>query len=249
MLKFIFLGLNGSLQEADSGNTSLLISGEKGCVTVDLSCNLARIVNANIDAVILTHEHIDHIYALPSLLHQLWISGRTRALDIYIPEGMISLVNNLINLFEIREKRNMFEIRICTQTVFSIGTMKITLFPTDHTNISVGMVIEDGIDKLVYTADTRPIKEILPCMRDAQILIHEAAGVSENQEELLLGGHSSGADAGRMARALNVEKLYLCHLPKGRLKKAEILKEASAYYDETVIPRVLEELMFNKEIL
>ena len=50
---------------------------------------------------LLTHEHIDHVYALPSLLHHLWLGGRAKALDIYIPEGMEPLVNGLIDLFGI----------------------------------------------------------------------------------------------------------------------------------------------------
>ena len=74
MIEFRFLGANGSCQDADSGNTALLLNGTDGAVCVDLSCNIAAAVDADVDAVILTHEHIDHIYALPSLVHQLWLS-------------------------------------------------------------------------------------------------------------------------------------------------------------------------------
>lgn len=238
MLKFSFLGINGSVQETDSGNTSLLIQGKEGCFVVDVACGLAKIVEADIDAVILTHEHIDHIYGLPSLLHQLWISGRNRALDIYLPEGMVALVNDLIDLFELRQKKNMFEINILTEQVFSIGTMKVTSFPTDHTDISVGIVVEDGKDKLIFTSDTRPIEEILPCMENAQVLIHEASGLSKDQAQVLKSGHSSGADAGQLAKRLKVEKLYLCHLPKGQDKKAAILEEAQGYFEKTVLGTV-----------
>lgn len=248
MLKFMFLGINGSLQEANNGNTSLLFWGEEGSVVVDLSCNIATVVSANIDAVILTHEHIDHIYALPSLLHQQWISGRTRALDIYTSVGMVPIINNLIDLFKIREKKNMFDIRIQTKKAFYIGTMKVVLFPTDHTEMSFGMVIEDGTDKLIFTSDTRPIKEIISSMKDAKILVHEASGVFKDEEKLLQSGHSSGADAGKMARDLKVDKLYLCHLPNKELEKLEILKEASNYHNKTVIPTILTEFIFSKEI-
>lgn len=246
MLKLIFLGVNGSLQDTDSGNTSLLVTGKEGSLAVDLSCNLAAVVNAGVDAVILTHEHIDHVYGLPSLLHQMWIAGRGKALDIYVPQGLEQLVDGLIHLFGIREKKNMFEIRLRTEPVFCVGTMKVTTFPTDHTEMSIGVVIEDGMEgsggKLVYTCDTRPLRDIPSFMEGAQVLIHEASGLSKDEEALLRKGHSSGADAGKMARELGVDKLYLCHLPKGEEAKSQILREAKMVFGESFIPEVLGEI-------
>ncbi|RGC04075.1 MBL fold metallo-hydrolase [Enterocloster citroniae] len=262
MLKLIFLGVNGSLQDTDSGNTSLLVTGKEGSLAVDLSCNLAAVVNAGVDAVILTHEHIDHVYGLPSLLHQMWIAGRGKALNIYVPQGLEQLADGLIHLFGLREKKNMFEIRLRTEPVFCVGTMKVTTFPTDHTEMSIGVVIEDGMEgsmgdgmedtiedvmkdvrsKLVYTCDTRPLRDIPSFMEGAQVLIHEASGLSKEEEALLRKGHSSGADAGKMARELGVDKLYLCHLPRGEEAKSQILREAKMVFGESFIPEVLGEI-------
>lgn len=262
MLKLIFLGVNGSLQDTDSGNTSLLVTGKEGSLAVDLSCNLAAVVNAGVDAVILTHEHIDHVYGLPSLLHQMWIAGRGKALNIYVPQGLGQLADGLIHLFGLREKKNMFEIRLRTEPVFCVGTMKVTTFPTDHTEMSIGVVIEDGMEgsmgdgmedtiedvmkdvrsKLVYTCDTRPLRDIPSFMEGAQVLIHEASGLSKEEEALLRKGHSSGADAGKMARELGVDKLYLCHLPRGEEAKSQILREAKMVFGESFIPEVLGEI-------
>lgn len=246
MLKLIFLGVNGSLQDTDSGNTSLLVTGKEGSLAVDLSCNLAAVVNAGVDAVILTHEHIDHVYGLPSLLHQMWIAGRGKALNIYVPQGLEQLADGLIHLFGLREKKNMFEIRLRTEPVFCVGTMKVTTFPTDHTEMSIGVVIEDGMEssggKLVYTCDTRPLRDIPSFMEGTQVLIHEASGLSKEEEALLRKGHSSGADAGKMARELGVDKLYLCHLPRGEEAKSQILREAKMVFGESFIPEVLGEI-------
>lgn len=64
MLKLIFLGANGSIQERDSGNTSLLFSDGTSAILVDASVNLYAAIEAQIDAVVLTHEHIDHMLSL-----------------------------------------------------------------------------------------------------------------------------------------------------------------------------------------
>ena len=194
MLNFMFLGTNGSMQ-GDEGNTSLLFKGSRGTVLVDASCGLGRAVAADVDAVILTHEHIDHVYGLPSLIHQLWLSGRRRALDICVPAGMEEFVHRFLEVFSLQEKKNMFDFRIRTGRQFSVGSMEITLFSTEHTETSVGLVVREGEDRVVYTSDTRPIREILPCMAGAQVLIHEASGCEAEEEILWKKGHSSGADA------------------------------------------------------
>ncbi len=241
MLKFTFLGASGSLQELCSGNTSLLIRGERGCAAVDLSVNLPILTAAGIDTVILTHEHIDHIYALPSLLHQLWIGGRKEELTIHLPPGMEELTEGLIDLFGIRRKKGIFDIRLSGEPVFQAGTLRFTLFPTDHTGNSVGVVAEEGGDRLVYTSDTRPIKEIPAVMKGADILIHEASGVSTDEENLVKKGHSSGADAGAFAAGLGVRELYLCHLPAGEEARRAVLQEAGKYFPASRIPEILKE--------
>ena len=192
MLNFMFLGTNGSMQ-GDEGNTSLLFKGSRGTVLVDASCGLGRAVAADVNAVVLTHEHIDHVYGLPSLIHQLWLSGRRRALDICVPAGMEEFVHRFLEVFSLQEKKNMFDFRIRTGRQFSVGSMEITLFSTEHTETSVGLVVREGEDRVVYTSDTRPIREILPCMAGAQVLIHEASGCEAEEEILWKKGHSSGA--------------------------------------------------------
>lgn len=229
------------MQDLYGGNSSLLIYGKEGKVAVDLSCNIAALVEADIDSVILTHEHIDHVYALPSLLHQLWISGRTKELKIYIPDGLEVLVNTMIDMFKIRSKKDIFDIQILTDTSWKSGSLHITTFKTDHTNTSTGVVVEEENFKLVYTGDSRPLKEFPQLFEGANILIHEASGLEENEETLIKKGHSSGADAGRAAAGLRVKELYLCHLPKGKAAQEKVLKEAKIVFSEVFIPEILKE--------
>ena len=237
MLNFMFLGTNGSMQ-GDEGNTSLLFKGSRGTVLVDASCGLGRAVAADVNAEVLTHEHIDHVYGLPSLIHQLWLSGRRRALDICVPAGMEEFVHRFLEVFSLQEKKNMFDFRIRTGRQFSVGSMEITLFSTEHTETSVGLVVREGEDRVVYTSDTRPIREILPCMAGAQVLIHEASGCEAEEEILWKKGHSNGADAARLAERLGVGRLYLCHLPETQELRKKVLEEASAIFSSACIPPV-----------
>lgn len=242
MLEWTFLGSCGSVQDRAACNTSLLFRAEHGCAAVDLSGNLDVVVNADPDAVILTHEHIDHVYGLPSLLHQLWLCGRQRPLELHFPKGMEPLVQGMLDLFGMEKKPRMFALRLCTEPDFKVGDLWFSLFHTDHTALSVGLVVEENNKKLVYTCDTRPWEHPLAVMQGACVLIHEASGPKEDRETLIKKGHSTASDAARLAQQLNVQCLYLCHLPAEQKQQEMILQDAKAIFEQTVLPPVLKPL-------
>lgn len=241
MLKFTFLGANGSIQERDSGNTSLLFSDETSTILVDASVNIYAAVEAQIDAVVLTHEHIDHMYALPSLLHQLWLGKRTKPLRIICPNGILPMVDGLIDNFSIRSKKGIFDIVFETATENCIGNIKLNFFKTVHTPNSVGMIVQCGTRKIVYTCDTAPIcnpHEDLPsCAFYPDILIHESNSLSDARKP----DHSGGLESAKLAQELGAKRLILCHLPKGEVAKQAILNEAKTIYSEAQLPNILKE--------
>ncbi len=239
MLKFVFLGANGSIQEKDSGNTSLLFSDGSSSFLVDVSVNLFAAVEAQIDAVVLTHEHIDHLYALPSLLHQLWLQKRTKPLRIICPDGIRPMVNGLIDNFSIRTKKGIFDIAFETANENLIGDMKINFFKTIHTPNSVGMVVQAGSATVVYTCDTAPLLPAnLPfCAINPDILIHETNSLSKVRKP----DHSGALEAAKLAKELGAKRLIICHLPKGQEAKQELLNEARTLYPSAQLPTILKE--------
>lgn len=239
MIKFVFLGVSGALHGPDGGNTSILVKSETARVCIDISCRIETVVREDIDALILTHYHIDHIYGLPSLLHRLWLAGRERRLSIYASEETGMVVNRLIDLFRLREKKGMFDICICSREQACVGEMTLTFFDTVHAEGSRGVIIQERESKLVYTSDTSPLKEIHPAMCGTNVLIHEASGPGCRARELCAVFHSSGSDAARAAHSMRAKVLYLCHLPVGEEK--EILEEARHIYEDVFIAEVMRE--------
>ncbi len=235
MIEFTFLGANGSLQEKGSGNTSLIVGDGCFSVMIDVSVNLFAAVEADVDALILTHEHIDHIYALPSLLHQMWLSGRKKPLCIYCNSGISGLVNGLIDIFSLRQKKGIFEIKTDFCRSFSIGSLDFEMFCTEHTSNSRGVVVRQDLLKLVYTGDTPPIENPPESLYGADVLIHEANSVTEKKKP----DHSSGLDAALLAVKTGAKKLVLCHLPKGDGEKEKILTEASSVFKDVCLPEVM----------
>ena len=237
MADVVFLGTNGSLQERGSGNTSLLLLSSDIRILVDVSSNVQEAVENDIDVVIVTHSHTDHVYGIPSLLHQLWLSGRKRLLTIYAPKAVIPLIDSLINAFSLRKKKNFFPLEIKEVENFQVGNTEISFFKTDHTDASIGLLFKDDKGKILYTSDTRPIKEIKEDWIDSDILIHESSGLSSDEDTLIKKGHSSGRDASTLASRIRCRRLILCHLPlRG---KEEILNEARIMFDNTILPSPL----------
>ena len=235
MLDVTFLGINGSVQQQGGGNTSLLVQTENSCVLVDTSCNLCVAVEAEPDVVVITHQHIDHVYGLVSFLHQSWISKRQKPLIIMCPEGINGLIDSLIGIFSIKQKKGMFDIKISNYQSTVINGLEINTFKTKHTDSSIGLVFVKDSKKLVYTCDTPPVVNPPAILFDADLLIHE----TNSTKDTVKPDHSCGFDAGKLACETKAKSLMLCHLPKNDVTKEKILNEAKSLYEFVVIPEIL----------
>lgn len=224
-----FLACGWSLAREDAHGTSIALQDDDATVLVDAGGGVAKGLTRidgldSLDRVYLTHEHPDHTWGFPGLVHCLRFTDREQALVVIGPalalararEGLTALGVSYPFDIEWREIE-------ATEGKDDIARWA----PMDHSVDTVGYRIGD----VTVLGDTRPTETVADLAAEGALLVHEATDT--NAELCHETGHSTPSDAGEAAARANVDTLALVHIHP-RLEPARAVDEAG--FPDTVAP-------------
>jgi ribonuclease BN (tRNA processing enzyme) len=220
-MQMLFCGACGALPSAFSGNTCFLLRSDGGTVLIDASGDpvvhllRAGVSLSDLDAIILTHRHTDHVGALPGMFQILRIIDREKPLPIYANGLTTTYCQGFLRAFNHLDRDDLPQIdwlSIEDGTRLEIAGIDFEFFPSDHSVPCHGFVARQGSKTLVYGADGRPNPLFSSLDLSAPTLIHEATGLHRDVGALNNGGHSSARQAGEAARAVGAARLFVCGL-------------------------------------
>lgn len=241
MARAIILGSSAALSDAEHDYTHFLLQGEGAPILVDCGSNpmgkfpVFDVDFNTIEDVILTHVHADHVAGYPNFVTEMWLLGRTAPLRVHGLDHCLSRIENMMYGFAWDTMPLRFIIdyirvpELNNVPVLENDDFIIRGWQTKHFIPTMGLRIENKITGkvLAYTCDTEPIPPLVDLARNADILLHEAAG-----EGL---GHSSARQAGVVARHACAKSLYLIHYPPPFYNDiSSLLPDAQSVYEGDV---------------
>jgi ribonuclease Z len=245
-MPFQFFGTSGAIPSPSRDNTALAFYSPDEVVLVDCSGSpYQKILSAGLDpmrvsSLIVTHRHVDHLYGVPSLAHNMGLAGRRATLHVYaLPETM-PILRGFMTLFPLEEKMpyriELHDISAKEgHLVLDANGFRVRSTPVKHgaPNIGLRVEFESPTERgtVVYSSDTSPCASLVALARAADVLIHEATFLHGDAARAGADGHTTAYQAGEVAAQAGAKRLILCHFAASLHDRVEELqREAQQTY-------------------
>ncbi|MGH6860141.1 MAG: MBL fold metallo-hydrolase [Phyllobacterium sp.] len=244
--RLVLLGTKGgpAVRRRGPSPTSSLVELAGRRIVIDCGLGVTRaLVEAglplgDIDLVLVTHLHSDHVLELGPLLHTAWTSGLARTVTVYGPAGIEAYWDGFLQSMrydiDLRiEDEGRPDLRALVQVktygegeVCRDGEMTISALRVDHPPVTdcFALKIQAGGKTIVFSADTAYFPPLAQFAAGADMLIHEAmlpqgvdrlvarTGNGTRLKQHLLASHTMVEDVARIACQAGVGHLVLHHL-------------------------------------
>ncbi len=217
----------------------IALQNDRGIIAVDCGGDLVqKMLQAGLpldqlEAIVLTHAHPDHVCSFPLVMQRLWLSGRRRSIRVIGPESALNVARTLMSVFQLGECDGMPRIdwqvvsRDCVGQPLGLDSWRVTVSYGEHSVESIAVRFEDPLtgSAAAYSSDTEPHENVIALARGTSILVHEATGSGP--------GHSSAEEAASVAARAEVGRLLLVHLPPSHAINGASLERARAVFPQT----------------
>jgi ribonuclease Z len=215
---------------------------------------------AELDAVLLTHLHSDHVVDLYQLIISSWHQGRERPQRIFGPAGTRAFVEATMAIWRReREQRIAWERRPSTAAldldvvefaegpIHDVGGVRIAAFAVDHRPVqpAFGFRFEMGGCRVAFSGDTTVCDNLVTWAKDADLLVHECfihqemlarrGGRADQGLHNVAAYHTLSSAVGKVASRAGARLLVLNHFVPVAFDRDALLREVSADFPGPVV--------------
>lgn len=213
-----------------------------------------------IDALLLTHLHSDHLVDLFQLVISSWHQGRDRPQRVFGPPGTRRYVDGLMDLWkpelaqriahERRPSTAALEVEvseIAPGNRLRLGTIDVAVVEVEHYPVkhAFGFVCEAAGRRIAISGDTRRCPALIEAARGADVLVHEVfihremkvtPGVrSAETVQNVMSYHTVSDEVGKVATEAGVGCLVLSHFVPPTFDKPALLEEVKRDFAGPVV--------------
>ena len=231
-----FLGTGSAMPTGTRFQTGLLLEAGDDALLLDCGSGVLHALAGTdvgyegIDAVLLTHHHLDHVSDLMVLLKARWLAGETD-LTIAGPPGTETLVSDLLSVHDYMAGRFEFTFQeIEDGETFSLAGFDISARETVHSMQCLAYRFErDDTPAFVFSGDSEALVELAELADGAGVLAHDCSF----PDEIDVSNHPTPTSLGEVlaASGATVGRVYLTHLyPHTDGHHEEMLESLGTHY-------------------
>lgn len=235
-MEVTFLGTGSAMPTPQRHQTGLLVQADDRTLLIDCGAGvLHRLAGTDpgyegIDAILLTHHHLDHLSDLLALLKARWLAG-TQSIPLAGPPGTTELVTDLLEVHEyLADKVNVDAYDVTTGDI-THGEFTIAATETRHSMPCFAYRIQGPNGDLVYSGDTEAFSELASFADGAATLIHDCSF----PDEVEVSNHPTPTALGQVLRGHSFGTVFLTHLyPHAQGRDDDLLASITKHYDGEV---------------
>jgi len=210
----------------------------------------------NIKRAFLTHLHSDHTTGYPDLILTPWVMGRNEPLEVYGPEGIEEMTDNILSAYREDIKYRLYGLepannkgwRVNAKTIaegiiYEDENVKVEAFPVEHGSWpnAFGYRFTTPDKVIVISGDTTPCENIIKYSEGADILLHEVYYKKSFDEKnefwktYHLKNHTSTFELGEIAAKSKPGLVIMYHILFWGATEEQLLEEIAKTYDGKVV--------------
>lgn len=222
-----------------SGGSAVSKRRACACVLVDydtlIDCGPGALKNLRqsdidlnrLERMLVSHGHADHVSDIVPLLWAMRLDERKDPFTILGPEYVLSAVRVLLKGMSTSDDFINFPLEF-RQVLPDSTVADVRIAETRHAITTYAYRIDRDGRAFTYSADTSYSDAVATLAQQSGLLIHEATFTEQQSDVAKLTQHSTGSQAGLIARKAKVKQLALFHIPPPNERvEAEIAQEAS----------------------